>query len=649
MTQIFSTKLDNLFGTIKLLVKLDTKSISSALSMGKDRYAIAIGSGGSVISAEYFARVRETLGLGPTLVQTPMELVFGSLNLLETDVWLFSAGSSNSDIMAALCAASDRGAKSINLVTRNPEGAVTKATSAVNGNIHIVPVLDHKDGYLATHSLVSTVGALLLAGNNLADHPTGLAILVDRLLDHMTNVVSSKARTKNRAMFASLKRTDTLMIIADPQLRSISSLLETSLWEASICTVQATDFRNFAHGRHSWLHLRGGETVLLALTGVESQEIWQAMNGSIPDKVRKIAVDFAGCGRLENALGIIECLAIIEAMGDTVGIDPGKPGIAEFGREIYEDDTLRLNAERLHPAIRHKRAAMHRDDTQDGLSELTAVENSRRAKLAKAEFSGIVLDYDGTIVDTAERYELPRSEIVHELKRLLRDGITVGIATGRGGSVGADLRKCIPHFFQHDVLVGYYNGGYLQPLDVDIECYPPEKDPSLSATADWLRSQTNILVCKKFREGRVQITLQITDLKHPEQFLNAMSECEEIKQNKVKVIRSGHSFDIVPITSRKQNVTNEIHKKFERAGEVLCIGDSGSKKGNDFNLLNHPFGISVDQVCGNVDGCWSLFGEMITGPDALLKILCALKPSLSGKVWLDIDALSQINKSEITN
>ncbi len=649
MTQIFSTKLDNLIGTIELLEIFDTDGISSALSMGRGRYAIAIGSGGSAVSAEYFACVRETLGLGPTLVQTPMELVFSSLDLMKTDVWLFSAGSSNSDIMAALCAAADRGAKSIHLVTRSSEGAVVKAALVVNGKIHIVPVLEHKDGYLATHSLVSTVGALLLAGDNLADHPIGSAVLVSRLLDHMSNVVSSKARIKNRATFASLKRTDTLMIVADPQLRSVSNLLETSLWEASICTVQATDFRNFAHGRHSWLHLRGKDTVLLALTGVESQAIWHAMDGRIPDEVRKIAVDFAGCGRLDNALGVIECLAIIEAMGASVGIDPGKPGIAEFGREIYQDDTLRQGAERLRPAISHKRAAMRRDDTQDGLSELTEVENTRRARLAKAEFAGIVLDYDGTIVDTNERYELPRSEIVQELKRLLRDGIAIGIATGRGGSVGTDLRKCIPHCFQHDVLVGYYNGGYLQPLDVDIECYPPEKPPSLSATADWLRSHTDILVCKKFREGRMQITLQITDLKHPEQFLNAMSECEEINQNNVKVIRSGHSFDIVPITSRKQNVTNEIHKKFKGSGEVLCIGDSGSNKGNDFNLLDHPFGISVDQVCGNADGCWSLFGKMTTGPDALLRILCALKPSLSGKFWLDIAALSQINKSEIEN
>lgn len=94
------------------------------------------------------------------------------------------------------------------------------------------------------------------------------------VVDHLDDVekrVTASARPSSKAAlqdkFAGLDSEATLIVIADPLLRPLSLLLETSLWEASLCPIQVTDMRNFAHGRHSWLHHRAERDCYLGIDG----------------------------------------------------------------------------------------------------------------------------------------------------------------------------------------------------------------------------------------------------------------------------------------------------------------------------------------------------------------------------------------------
>src|SRR3546814_4566864 len=78
-------------------------------------------------------------------------------------------------------------------------------------------------------------------------------------------------------------------------------------------------------------------------------------------------MDFGNCGRFQNAVGIMRGLVWIEAMGRAVGIDPGKPGIGEFGRSLYGEASLEQLSGKLGPAVRQKRRArLERDDPACG-------------------------------------------------------------------------------------------------------------------------------------------------------------------------------------------------------------------------------------------------------------------------------------------
>lgn len=635
----FGAKLDELGGTIELVLEHDCAGLARAIRGSLGRPAIAVGSGGSAVTAAYFARCRETLGGAVTQVMTPMEFALGPGDLECADVWLFSAGADNADFRAALESAGTRRAARIVVVTRRADAAETLAGETGDPAVFAVPVASVKDGFLATHSLVSSVVGLLLSSNMASSDP--VENLAEAFRSAARLQLDAEHRHRAADLFSSLTPGDTLLIVADPQLASIAKLLETSAWEASLCPVQLTDFRNFAHGRHTWLHHHPERTIVLALAGHDSAELWANMARHLPSSVREIGADFGNCGRFANALGLLQGLVWIEAMGSAAGIDPGKPGFADFGRALYSDGALLHLAQGLEPALRQKRAAqLERDDPAASPLGIHTVHRDRAVRLSEASIGGIVFDYDGTIVSTDRREEPPATELIAELTRLHRLGVRLAIASGRGGSAGERLREVFPPEMHSDVLMGYYNGGYIRSLDIDIREEPPRESPEIVETAAWLARRSD-LFSKPF-EGercRVQVSIQVDHIADLERFHRELATCAPIASGAVRMTRSGHSVDLIPANSSKTNVAAQVAQDLAGDIVVLRIGDQGSRHGNDNELLSHPFGISVKDVCGREDGCWSLFGAALTGPDALLRLLTALKRDRPGCVRVDREAL----------
>lgn len=637
-----STKIDALPGTVELVLQAQLAELESAVGRSGSRDAVAVGSGGSAIAATYFARCRETLFGKSTSVATAMELVVEAGDLSNSDVWFFSAAADNPDIVAAVDAARIRGAASTNMLTRNPDGAAARRLSSRGmASVHIVPVADAKDGFLATHSMIATSAALLLACDAVSPDPIGSS-LRSAYKAGIDAAVSVSARRAAAEAFAGLEPDDVLIILHDPQAAAIANLIETSVWEASICAVQRTDFRNFAHGRHSWLHHRAERSFVLALTGTETQDSWSRIEAFLPAQIRRIAYDFGDCGRFRTAVGLVEGLVLIEAMGAAVGIDPGKPGVGDFGRAIYDDDALPALAAKLRAPVRQKRAALlARDDPDQTTGSACGGDESHMERLAAAPIGAIVLDYDGTVVTTEGRFEPPEQSLLEEIVRLHDNGVAIGFATGRGGSAGEMLRPALPARVHSSILMGYYNGGYLQPLEVNLEEAPAPSDPAIEETAAWLTRHQGLLRSgAAWKNSGVQITIRLADIQEEDHFLSELRQCGPVASGDVKLARSGHSLDVILSSTTKLAVVEELKRRLQDDSAILCVGDSGARGGNDNELLSHGHGVSVGTVCGRLDGCWSLFGHEATGPDALLRLLRALQPAGPGLVRLNTAALA---------
>jgi fructoselysine-6-P-deglycase FrlB-like protein/hydroxymethylpyrimidine pyrophosphatase-like HAD family hydrolase len=646
----FAEKLNTLLQTAQLVATADVDALAEALRAGRHRPTVAIGSGGSAIVAHFFARCRETLFEAATEVVTPAEFVLANTDLGQSDVWLFSAGADNADSIASVIAARARGAAHIRLLTRNAAGAAARAAAGDPRNVVAsIPVAEAKDGFLATHSLVGSVLALLFASDLVTADPLGDA-LGAAVIERLREQLHPSTRQAVRAQLANVRSDDLLLLIADPQLRAVAELIETSAWETALCPVQRTDLRNFAHGRHTWLHHREERTVVLGLIGEDGRDIWTRAEALLPQALRHHLFEFGNAGRLRTAIGIVEGLVIVEAIGTATGIDPGKPGIGDFGRSLYEEDGLLTLAQQLGPAVRHKRAAtLERDDVIDAHSCVQAACAARRDALAQASVGAVIFDYDGTIISDDERFGQPRSSIVDELVRLDGLGVRIAIATGRGGSGGKALRAVLPATMHDRVLVGYYNGAYIQPLSVDIEVERPATDLDLAQSFAWFESHPELFTgAFGGRFSDVQISIKLDNFADRSAFPAALAGCPPIASGAVRFKRSGHSLDFFAAGTSKLNVVERVRQSLPEDAAILCVGDSGGRDGNDNELLSHAHGISVGTVCDRHDGCWTLFGKTPTGPEALLRLLQALKRDGDGCVRLDMPSLGLDSFAEMS-
>jgi trehalose-6-phosphatase len=621
---VFSDKLSRLGQTIALVGVHNLAGLTGALAAGRGRLAIAIGSGGSTITAEYFARCRTTLDLGLTVVMTPMQFVMALEEWAGVDIWLFSAGANNPDIAGAFrCAAASR-CEAIHLLTVRADGATAiLAAREPRARVTLLPVADPKDGFLATHSMIAMVTALLIASDALTECPQRPAIATI-----FGERAAATLEAGSEGLCEGFRPGDTVIALHDPQAMPVASLIETSLWETGIAPVQRTDFRNFAHGRHVWAARHPDRMYVVALTSCETDMVWAPVAEAMPQIVRRQVLNLGNAGRLANAVGIIRALQIVSQLGDQTGIDPGRPGHGPFAEAIYDNPALDALAAELTPAVRHKAAArLFHDPVEDGGISLCVIGRARLTNLAQARFVGLALDYDGTVVPnhpTEARLGPPSQEVMDELVRLVDAGIQIGFATGRGRSAGEKLREALPERVHRQIIMGYYNGAHVRTLDIDIRTDKPEADVQVAKVAAWIADSGLLRPGVTLDVGRVQVTIGHADVADVAHFAAALGACPEVSNGRVRVLSSHHSFDVVPAgTSKLRLVDALIERAGEPDGAVLGIGDSGSPLGNDLELLSGPHGISVDSVCGSHNGAWTLFGSRLQGPGAVARILRA--------------------------
>ena len=81
--------------------------------------------------------------------------------------------------------------------------------------------------------------------------------------------------------------------------------------------------------------------------------------------------------------------------------------------------------------------------------------------LATQRFRAILFDYDGTLCSSQRIEHPPQRDVLDHIERLVKAGVTVGIASGRGGSIQEHLAQSLPADVLPRIHLGLYNGGWL--------------------------------------------------------------------------------------------------------------------------------------------------------------------------------------------
>ncbi len=634
---LFSEKLDHLQATVVRAAAHDARELAKAIDETRG-FATVIGSGGSAITAAYLAACRRTLGHGPTWVTTPAEFVLTGDTAHGQPIWLLSGSGDNSDILAAFERARAMKAPHVHVLTSRADSELAARAPEAGASVHLADCGAEKDGFLATHTLAAALTALLVATDVAAAGAT--TDPAPRLATALETVLGAQARAQLRDAFEGLSSDDVLFVLHDPRLAPAAIALETSAWEAGLCPVQRVDFRNFAHGRHVWAGRWPARVFVLALTSNETRPMWTEIADRLPTEIRRLELDGGGCGRFETAISVFSALAVVEAMGDTLGVDPARPGVSDFGRALFDSTTLSDAVARLSPPLRAKRLAVHRYDAENAARDLAEAHLRVRALWAEAEVRGLVLDYDGTLVTTENREALLGEELSAQLQERMAQGLRIAVATGRGGSAGERLRDALPAGVHGDFLVGYYNGALIRALDLDIREEPRPPAPAIAKALAWLEA-ASVVPAEHVRNSLVQLTIprdQAPDIGAFEAALRAAGHTD------LRLVQSGHTVDICLASTCKTAVVDALAARWGFDDRhILRVGDSGGPQGNDHALLASEMGISVGDLCGRALHGWPMFGAPGAGPTAVLRLLKALRAQPDGWFQIDLDALDTID------
>jgi hypothetical protein len=588
---------------------------------------LAIGSGGSFTTAHLAAALHvRQYGL-PAIPSTPLEATRADLDLRETAVLLLTAGGRNPDILGAFD----------NLVRREPRriNVVCATTgSKLADVVRWYPTVElcefdlqaGRDGFLATNSLLSSGVILARAYATVGRQDLTIPAKLGALC----------GPTFGEIDYSPLLARPTLLVLHPPALKTVAVEIESKFIEAALGNVQIADFRQFAHGRHHWLAKRGEESAVLALSSGSdpADDTLELLPKSVPSVVLNLPHE----GPMACLAGIVHVFDLVHQAGQARGIDPGDPGVPSFGRKLYNLNVFNRARSPRAGSFAEPEVAIERKTRTAAPPEVwRGVHAAFLARLAKARVAAVVADYDGTLCDEARRFEPMPSEVAEELIRLLRLGLHIGVATGRGQSVRKQLQKSLPEDLWDRVIVGYYNGSDIGPLSANDQPDPAETplDP-LKPVAELLLRLQPFLGIEAAELRRNQITLNSGTFPVEQLWQRVQGLVAPHVFPGVTVLRSGHSVDILAPGVSKLAVVKRITDIVGcTVNEVLCVGDQGCWPGNDHALLGTPLSLSSNVVSADPERCWNLAPAGVRESRATLGYLQLLKRS-KGSARFDI-------------
>ena len=566
---------------------------------------VAIGSGGSLVAATFAALLHEAVTGCLARAATPLEAITRPAPR-HTGALLLSARGKNTDIRQAAEMLPRLGYDAVSTVTTRNGSPLGQILMGYGARVHEFAVPGGRDGFLATNSLMATLVLLYRAALSAewSSHEDGGHLATSR-----PAVTGPETVWDNR----------TLVVLAQGWAVPAAVDLESRFSEAALANVTVTDPRNFAHGRHHWLSLHAADTGIVSLETQGSAREAGRLLQFLPKDTNVLRVMSAR----EGPAATIELVrAVMEFAGHVAGargIDPGRPFVADFGRRLYRAGaTPSVGPWESTPVAKKRRALFL--SPRSNADSLTNALHEFVQRLERTPFSGLAIDYDGTLCARDRRFEPLEPDIRDELNRLLGEGIVLGVASGRGNSVYTQLRAALHPRYWNRVVVGLYNGAKAVELSEDMPESEGEIPQSLAAAHLRMRPLEAMLGFKSVVRPH-QVSLRPCGGPDPSELRTVAIE-QLAGIDDVSIVTSSHSVDIVPIGTSKTAVIDALRSR--KPGCVLRIGDQGAGGGNDFELLNTGLSLSVDRVSSSLETCWNLGAPGFAGPSITLQYLRAL-------------------------
>tara|TARA_R110002072_G_scaffold287464_4_gene453134 strand:- start:7079 stop:8980 length:1902 start_codon:yes stop_codon:yes gene_type:complete len=621
MGKPFKSELLNLKDTYKWAMNLEIDLLKNAFS-NFDSPIYFVGSGGSLSACYFGVTLAEQKGIFAKAI-TPLEL-YNVKNTIRTATVVFiSASGKNTDILFGFKTAINNEAKSIvSICMQNGSKLAELSKKYTISKIFEFSLPVGKDGFLATNSLFAY---FTLLNRIFCSSKIKLSFSKNSVLKEINDFTNS------------LKAHSSITVLYNGFSKSIAFDIESKSIEAALYPILLSDYRNFGHGRHHWFAKKNENSAIICIATPDDQFLAEKTLDALPLNIPKLLLKTMNKNSLGTLDLLIQSFYLIDKFGDSLGIDPGRPGVPAFGRKLYnlKYTSILTNSENdIELSIKAKNAISRKIK-----NPITGLDKKEIQKweiaygdfiksLNKASYGAIVFDYDGTICSSERKFDGPDELMSNKLNKIVENGFYIGIVTGRGKSVRKDLQKVILKKHWSQVIIGYYNGadiGLLQ--DNSLPDTNLKNIIALENINHILKSEKELEIKCSLRPNQLSIEFNnqhnLTDVKE-----TIIQLVKSSGQKNVEILESSHSVDIIPSEVSKTDILNPLKKILsskQLPTDLLCIGDRGKWPGNDFRLLDTPYSLSVFEVNNKKTTCWNIAPAGITHVDATLYYLNLIK------------------------
>lgn len=606
MGRPFAGELESLPENISFALDLPVDALRDTIESATIGRILACGAGGSFSAASFIQLLFSTLKVQAQTV-TPLHFIQSSRPQEPTTLILFSAGGRNKDVLRVIEHARGIGISMVLICATKDTPAARLIGHQNNSRVFEFSYPAKKDGFLAVNSLAVT---WWLVARAFGFTPPDVA-------------AAKRAVAANfEVSFVSNNRRHACLIIHDRWTMPVAIDLESKMSEAALCAPLICDWRQFGHGRHNWLAKNASFSSVLSLETNETLLLTERTLSLLPTKVpqTRLSTDISGVAGTCELL--LKSFVFVGALGKQVGIDPGRPGVPPFGSALYRLPAPRALARtgvkvwNIDAAAQRKIDAIGiREDLSEFGKSVYVAAKSYLEGIKKRKFGAVVLDFDGTTAASGIKPEMKLSgEVEAALIRLLRGGIIIGIATGRGDSCHQNLTNSIPEPLRDLVYICHYNGASIGNLKQISE-----------SPIRWSNNPILLEIQKELARDLVISKLSEIQLKGPQITLRTETHAEKMMVEKsvrtflsrryphaARLVASSHTLDIVPIGATKLALIEFLRKNYVDKHDILAIGDRGDLGGNDFELLSTPFSLSVDEVSADLKSCWNFLPRGIS-------------------------------------
>ena len=621
MGKPFTEELKKNNDTYKWALTVPIANFEEIISSLTEKPLFVVGSGGSSSACSLLVMHHQEFGVMASNI-TPLELQYSKKALNKnSNVVFISASGKNSDILLAFDTAIALEPSSILSICLKEKSLLASRSSKFSiSKIIEFENIAGKDGFLATNSLIAYF--------TIISRLYGYSLIIPKLFPD--NNFLDRINQFSQSLYEDFS----IIVLFAGWGKPVALDLESKFSESGIGNILLSDYRNFGHGRHNWLDKKKKQSAIVALVSKDEKELATKTLDFLPKDIPKMIIE-SEYSKANASLDLLyKSFFLVDAIGKIKGIDPGRPGVPEYGSKLYNlkysklYNKKSLTPEKLKNAISRKQLNTRFSGDENGFFLWKNAYKNFIDKINNTEFRGLFLDYDGTLCSADERFVPPRNEIIERLNFFLSKNILIGIVTGRGKSVRLELQKFIDRKHWNNVIIGYYNGAQMSTLDINSMPLTENIDNLFDKIETALLSEPLISEYINIEVRLGQITVVVKDRKQSKAVKAILSDFLYNKfKFKIQILESSHSVDIISAETSKNSIFEYCREHFGQDHNYLCIGDRGKYPGNDFQLLSTEYSLSVDQVSNDPYSCWNLAATGTNCVEATLEYFDAIIPT----------------------